>query len=448
MQDNIDKDKHFTGTFNISGEEITGELIYNKKNGIILLNLIKTIPQPDIFGQSYKDIDIITGVLNSGAHVTLFNNRCVKNHTQAFQSQQINYISKYIIWSKDFATERKFHKLRCVIENGLKWSDLSRLDTTNFNCIKIKDDVDKKTFSFFDAKITFFTSLNCELFNYPIKEESKVFERLVIEFESKKEESPNYFISLRDKILSFISFAIRDNVNVIEQYLYDYNDSYLIGETVMEYYKHTLITSERNLSIQNNSVHEFNFLLSDISTDSINDELIKLEPIFNLYLSLFKYVDMPIEMIFLNIVQALETFHSRFFYSNKKEEYVKSVIDRFGDSVNFKYIEPLLLSDTQKDSNCNYIILVSRLNDLLIGKNDGLFYEYYIKNPQYAQTIADTRHYYIHYGKTKENKALKGEELLNAICVLTSLLEYNICLVLGIDIRQKIVQRLTNVKKG
>ena len=446
MQDNIGIDKHFTGKFYIADEEIAGELIYNKKNGIILLNLIKTLVDPMVFGKSYKDVDIITGTLNSGAVVTLFKNKCVKNHTQAFQSQQINYVSKYLIWSKDIVAKRKFHKMRCIVENGLTWSELSRIDSSDFNCIKIKDKFDKKTFDFFGAKISFFTSLNCELFSYPIKEESKVYERLMIEIEPKNEQDPSCFISLRDKILSFISFAIRDNINVIEQYLYDYNDSYLIGGEITEYYKHTLITSERNLSIQNTTVHEYNFLLSEIATENINEELTKLEPIFNLYLSLFKYMDMPIEMIFLNIVQALETFHSRFFYEDKKEKYIKSVMERFGESKNFKYIEPLLLSDTQKDPNCSYIILLSRLNDLFIGKNDGLFSDYYVKNPQYAQIVADTRHYYTHYGKSKENKALKGDELLKAIYVLTSLLEYHICLILGIDIRQKIVQRLNTVK--
>lgn len=145
------------------------------------------------------------------------------------------------------------------------------------------------------------------------------------------------------------------------------------------------------------------------------------------------------EMVFLNIVQALETFHSRFFYGNKKDRYIKSVEERFGDSDRYK---KLLLSDTQMDENCWYIILVSRLNDLLIGKNDGLFCEYYIENEEYAQTIADTRHYYTHYGKSKEAKALKGDSLLEAIYILRVLLEYNVCLVLGIDRRDAIAQEL------
>ena len=101
-------------------------------------------------------------------------------------------------------------------------------------------------------------------------------------------------------------------------------------------------------------------------------------------------------------------------------------------------IKKLLLNDTQMDENCNYIILVSRLNDLFIGKYDGLFYEFYGDDPLYAQTIADTRHYYTHYGKSKESKALKGDDLVDAIYILRWLLEYNVCLVLGIDIRQRI----------
>ena len=71
-----------------------------------------------------------------------------------------------------------------------------------------------------------------------------------------------------------------------------------------------------------------------------------------------------------------------------------------------------------------------------------MFCEYYIENDEYAQTIADTRHYYTHYGKSKEAKALKGDDLLDAIYILRVLLEYHICLVLGIDRRDDIANEL------
>ena len=297
----------------------------------------------------------------------------------------------------------------------------------------------------FSAKITFSTSMHCELFSLPRKEESKVVERLVVSIEADEKQDTPYFTEIRNKVISLISFAIKDNVNVEEQFLYDYDDSYQIGEHT-EYYKHYLYISEQRLSIYNSSCFEYNFTLPQLLPEKdIKKELTLLEPILNLYLSLFKYTDMPPEMVFLNIVQALETFHARFFYDDNKDKYVESVIERFGSWTNFSDIEKLLLCDTQKDENCKYIILVSRLNDLLIGKYDGMFWDYYATDDQFAQTVADTRHYYTHYGKSKEKKALKGDKLIDAIGILSLLLEYNVCLQLGIDNQSKVRERLSRI---
>ncbi len=48
---------------------------------------------------------------------------------------------------------------------------------------------------------------------------------------------------------------------------------------------------------------------------------------------------MPVEMAFLNIVQALETYHSRFHYDNKKKKYVESVNERFGTNPYFDQLK-------------------------------------------------------------------------------------------------------------
>ena len=85
------------------------------------------------------------------------------------------------------------------------------------------------------------------------------------------------------------------------------------------------------------------------------------------------------------------------------------------------------------------------MNDLLIGKHDGVFWDYYGTDDKFAQTVADTRHYYTHYGKSKEKKALKGDKLIDAIGVLSLLLEYNICLQLGIDNQDKVRTHLSSI---
>lgn len=443
MQDN-NIDRHFAGKFNIGEEEIIGELIYNKESGVTLLNLVKQLSDTPL-GKSYGNLNIITGVLNSGTIVTLFHNRCTQNQTKLFQTQQLVYVAEYSIWSKRDATNVKYNKLECVLENALDWSGLSAVDTSDLSVIKFKVNDNENVYHWFDSTITFFTSLNCELFGFPHKEESKVVERLVVSIEADEKQDTSYFTAIRNKVISLISFAIKDNVNVNEQYLYDYDDSYQIGEHT-EYYKHYLYTSERRLSIYNNSRWKYNFTLAQLLPEKdIKKELTLLEPIFNLYLSLFKYTDMPPEMVFLNIVQALETFHARFFYDDSKDKYVASVIERFGSWQNYPDMEKLLLCDTQKDENCKYIILVSRLNDLLIGKYDGLFWDYYVTDAGFAQTVADTRHYYTHYGKSKEKKALRSDKLIYTIGILALLLEYNVCLQLGIDNQAKVRERLSSI---
>ena len=50
--------------FQILDEPISGELIYNKQNGTILLSLIKEVTSKSFFGKSYGTQPIITGKLN------------------------------------------------------------------------------------------------------------------------------------------------------------------------------------------------------------------------------------------------------------------------------------------------------------------------------------------------------------------------------------------------
>ena len=439
MYENIGQDRHYTGTFTILNDEISGELIYNQQNGIILINLIKKIQSASLFGKSYGTLPIIVGKLNSGAVITLVNNRCTNNHTQVFSSQQLTFVAEYMIWSNAEKVNATYNKMVCTLKNAYQWSCFSAFEETETG-IKVKDTADKKIYTWFDAKIAFSSYLNNSLFVPPREEDTTLTQRLILEIETSEKKSVEEFISIRNKILSLISFAIKNNVNVEEQYLCDFDDSYLVADKIKTYHNHYLYTSEPIRDVLKTRRWDYNFWLKDIpEEEDINKSLEKLGPIFNLYLSLFKYRDMPCEMVFLNIVQALETFHSRFFYGDKKDKYIKSVQERFGDSERYK---KLLLSTTQIDENCGFIILVSRLNDLLIGKNDGLFCEYYIENEDYAQTIADTRHYYTHYGKSKEPKALKGNDLLEAIYILRVLLEYHVCLMLGIDRRDAIAQEL------
>lgn len=435
MNENLDKDKHYIGFFNIDGNQFQGEIVHNEKNGVILLCVRSefNIDDFDKWTQHQDKYRIITGKLSNGIVVNLYGNTCVKNQLYNFQYRELQYKVKYMIWSNKELPNPQFDKITCEIENGLKWSGLTKIDIKELPSILLNKN-EQKTFFWHNAQITFSTSINNELSSFPRKEVCEITERLLISIESNEKKDIAFFTDVRDKILSMISFAIRDNLNVIKQYFTEYDDFDYIEE-FDNYQEHLLIESEPVHNIYDNHFLSYNFFLDNLPQNDhqLSKHLEKLVPVFNLYLSLFKYPDMPIEMIFLNIVQALETFHSRFFYNDDKKEYVQYVEEKYEkDSLRYK----LLLSDTQMNKNCNYIILVSRLNDLLIrGKND-LFKNYYQKD--YAQKIADTRHYYTHYGERKKDKALKGDALRNAIQISRLLLEYHVCSILNIDITKRV----------
>lgn len=445
MWTNRDINRHFVGQFNVVGEDIPGEMIYNNKNGMILLNLNKEVDQDHtMFDKIYGKIGCISGKLNTGEELVCCNCNCIKNHTENFTYQHLQFHVDYMIIGKSKLENQKFNSLTCVVENALNWSELSQVEREAWNKFTIKTSNQNTVCEWYGAKIKFSTCLENDFWKYPRREVCTIVERLKIEIECSETHEIEYFMQIRNNIFALISFAIKDNINIEDQYVCAY-DEFVIRRDNKEYVQYHVIGNEPYYQTLNIGVKDYNFKLGQISQRrDLNDALNKLSPVFNLYLSLFKYAEMPTEMIFLNIVQALETFHSRFFYGNKKGNYIKSVKKRFGDSERYK---KLLLSDTQIDENCGFIILVSRLNDLLIGNDDGLFSEYYIKNDEYAQTIADTRHYYTHYGKSKEDKALKDDELIKAICILRLLLEYHVCLVLGINRHDYIARELRMCNK-
>ncbi len=442
MQENITKDRHYTGDFCIANENFSGEIIYNKENGTILLAAAKEVKGP---GKSFDRLPYIVGKLNTGAFVTLCNCRCTMNKTHNFTLQRLRFYAEYMVWGKTEVANHTFNQFVCTIENGLEWSGLSQVHTDDLITIAFRGLASEPCYTWFGATVRFATRLETDIWNVPRNEACKVVERLQVEIESDAKQSIDYFLKIRNKIASVISFAIKGNVNVDNQHLCDYEDYYLHDDGAKQYYEYSIITNDRYHYLSTPHPYGYNFSLNDLpQKDDMAETFAKLVPVFNLYLSLFKYDDMPIEMVFLNVVQAVETFHSRFFYDDQKKKYIESVNERFGASADFEKIRKLLLCDTQVDENCKHIILVSRLNDLLIGKHDGLFYEFYGEDEQYAQRIADTRHYYTHYGKSKESKALKGNELQDAILILTLLLEYNVCLVLGIDRRDQIARELSS----
>lgn len=360
-----------------------------------------------------------------------------------------NYISfeaDYVILHHGYLNCYEFDELEFTVENAIFWSGFQTIEMINVGEYKIKPLNQKSIIHMHDAKIEFSVYLTNGLDIFPAEEETKITFRLLVKIISKRKQRAEYFIAVRNKILSLISFATKENVNVEKQLLFNYNDTFeFFGDT--DYESKIIYTNGYRRAILGTNCTDYNFFLVDIKNqDNLSTKLSLLEPVFNLYASKFRYNDMPKEMVFLNMIQAIETFHSRFFYNDKKADFIKSVECYIGNEIKYKEIKNLLLSPAQMDKNCNHINLVSRVIDLLIRGNNELFKYYYEERIGFAQDIVNTRHYFTHYGKEKEKKSLKGDKLDEAIEVLALILDYHICKVLGVNNERKIEAHLNERK--
>ena len=170
----------------------------------------------------------------------------------------------------------------------------------------------------------------------------------------------------------------------------------------------------------------------------------KLKPVLDLYMELLYTKGISPVRLFLNVVQALETYHSR-FKAGSIEEFknrVEYLTDDHTDGM-----ESFLLGKSKK-----FITLESRLSDLLIAEYQVYFITGDIKRIDFPKVLANTRNYYIHYDENiKNNRRILTEEELSIYnnCLLI-ILDYYIYSELGFlnhqDLLNKLAERWGNIQ--
>ena len=266
--------KHYVGQFYIDGASLSGTLVYNRKNGVIHLSIDREI---EGITDTPRNLDYVCGKLSTGSFVTLFNVRCLRNHTHGFQLQRLLFEAEYVIWGHRNVENQKFNKLECTIENGLAWSGLSQIKCEDLSSITFSGSgaESDQLYEWYGASIRFCTHVKNDFWRSPRKEDCKIVERLVIQIESKTKESFEYFLQVRNKILALISFAIKDNVNVEEQFLIDYDESFTTGP-ITQYYHFHILTNEPYHTIYTENHFDYNFFLKQLPiSDDLSDKLTK-----------------------------------------------------------------------------------------------------------------------------------------------------------------------------
>ncbi|MGM3304468.1 HEPN domain-containing protein [Anabaena sp. WFMT] len=230
-----------------------------------------------------------------------------------------------------------------------------------------------------------------------------------------------------------------------------------------------LSNSETKLSLHD-MLFTFNDMedrLGEIFTAWINNQE-KYTPVFQLLMTTIYTPNLYINYGFINIIQALESYHSASDRFKDKGKYQKS--EKYKDGIYKKLLE--VIEDFARESvgeangisddfraalkgkikGLNQITLQTRLNQLIKNISD-LLPSNFIGDVQdrelFASRASKTRNAWTHHDEKEKEKAAKGNELIQLFHTLTVILQ--VCLLRELnftdDSIKKVISRNTNYQR-
>lgn len=434
----------YGGTFIVNEKEYSGQIRF-LKGKFLVLEL--HIPEPIIV---HNDINLkdslIYGTTVTGAKVTLINCSYRTMHSNLNYGKTIVvFMCQYLIWGQHVTKYLKC--LYVTLENAVLWSGLSGIIQTPlvddyFDVLKYKSK-DNLKFDYNNFSIEMYTIYSDDFGARPMPEKGEICERLVLKIEAKdKCDIFQYFQIVKDT-LNIISFCMQNNVNILKTKCKTENSYQLLPSGEKHFYAMELISINKELPISKQSINNDFVSLSQIKDGILQTFLNKYEdirPIIELYTLLIKNPDIPNHIQFLNIIQALESFHSRFICDDLKK-YKKLVENEYGETESEKNFYKKFLLPEQQDGNENFIALTSRINHCFTKLDKSVFD--YFKDGYISDKITDTRHYFTHYNKAKLKKSFQGKKLVKAITLLCVCLNYLIWQYFGLDRKDFLLEQLT-----
>lgn len=444
-----------SGKWKVEEKEFKGELYILKDKKMIRLLLKDQIAENLWTDEDFPDkIDLISGIsFFDNVNITLLNCRTLRKNSN-LGTQIITYIidCKYCIYGLEFKNNEKvtFNKLQIRLTNSIEWSTLSGFASKKGS----KKSIERIEYNF-KKKITYNISENMKIQVVPwyggdsfyLNSEKIVLKQHVtINFISNKLEKFQDIIKELEKIIALIEFSTRQKVEIVEIKGFRKNKFYKYPEIKKRQYISYRIYYSKEVDIKNND-YEINgrnrkLICNLEQITKVNgltnwfEKYEDLKPIIDVYRknikSLEYYDELPDEEIFINLVKCLEFYHTRFVVESL-EDYKKTIQSELKNALpqNQQLIRDFIFDDTQK--NIDYVVLKSRIFHLLLQDMPILYFENLDNILNFINSVVNTRHYYTHYDKSKQYKAMKGFELSVTNIILQSILESYILKELGFE---------------
>ncbi len=445
-------------------ETLSGTLQINKKSKQIILTLVALATLDDLMGKIkvFGRTDIIKGELSSGGNILLFDCNIGGQHQELLRRTTVVVTVKYAFWNLDIndKQELKFKKAKVNFGEIIQWSGLCAFDweiqsDQNTEILKweckdnIKFDIND------NLKLEIEPQLGSQSY-YVTSNEMTIKQYAFMLFEYQVDVSWNAILDDVKTLNSLLILGMNRSIYIDEiWYFHDSNKTQLGSAKEMEVFQGNFLEGKHQPGIW----HDYLFDLNDLVNNNFNclknwySKYDRLRVIVNLYESAFVFKDISMEILFLNLAQALETYHARFVsdnlneYINLVDDFLRKTFELSQEDEFSEHIESYRKILIAQDANKKFITLKSRLGYLFLAKFEFIFSFLDYNRGDFIQTTLDTRNYFTHYSADKENKIFPKEKLPYVNGILIAVLQYYLLKEIGID-ENKIAEKVGQQIKG
>lgn len=433
------------GTWKINNKEYSGEMIINKNTGFVgLIIYFEDRENPLGTAIDFDKVNEIVGSTIQGNKVILIENEVIKNNNINLYYDTVVFKSEYAVMGNDFHKKEEvlFNIIDTKVSNIISWSELGGIIP-----LRLKE-YDTAIAYKFKEKIEYIIDDNYSLEFVPIrgkfseqynKKEVSIRQDVAIRISSKTMKPLEEFNYILKKVLDLIKVGTGEEINIQEIKAYRNDYFYTTGDKkrLLEMYIYSnkiKICQDREQTVNRGYLFTLQDLIND--RNSIKKwfrHYDKFEPIIDLYLLAINKNDLPNHIRFLNIIQAIESYHSRFI-TNSKEEFF-SKLEKLTENTKTEQTDMI---EKMKEFNLSSrkIILKNRIIHLLLEAmyNGAIFFKGGKENPiDIADKIVITRNYYTHYDEAIKVDSIKDKELDIAVSYLYIVMSYYILSELKLD---------------
>ena len=441
-------------------KEYDCDLYRNEEQGGILLK-INVYRQIASYLEVPLEMDFISGELSTGFRFTLLEcTRTGLQHLISYGKSVFSYSAQYMIkgiGGKD-THQISFDKIVFQLSDTMEWGNISGYSVGENYELKQENEVERILYQNDNFSVKYIVNSSMlPVSNWDLLKENITLKQSGnIEISFNEGKYIKEFEDVYKKVKRLIELSMLRTITLKKVTGWSKDNKRLIGKEEHEWPIEIISYNFFGDSLDED-IKSIRYkwicrpeLIANNSFEEYFQKYETLEPVVELYLEVLEARDMSPVRAFLNITQALETYHAR-FKANTLEDFkkrIKDVILKNRPESFHKEDTEFLMKGSKK-----YLTLQSRLADLLLAEYKIWFGTGDIDRLEFPRVIAKTRNYYTHYDESikKKERVLTSEELVMYNKVLLYILEYYLLSELGftdiIAIREKLNNRWGNISE-